>query len=124
MGTTTVYSFNANRLEWNAVWTISSVIEVVDVDAVNGFNFGQMADYITVAGLAKFNLDADFGSAPTILRLFNGTANKPSSLSDWDRAYLKALYHARQSSRLQPDLIRESMLRDLAVDSPVARSVN
>jgi hypothetical protein len=124
MGVTTVRSFSANRLEWNAVWTISSVIEVVDAGAMNGFNFGQMADYIAMAGLAKFNLDADFGSAPTILRLFNGNDTKTSSMSDWDKAYLKALYHARQSSRLQPDLIRESMLRDLALDSPVARSAN
>jgi hypothetical protein len=114
MGVTTVRSFDANRLEWNAVWTISSVIEVVDAGAMKGFKIGQMADYISMAGLAKFNLDADFGTAPTILRLFQGTQDaKPSSLSDWDKAYLKALYHTRQSSRLQTDLIRQSMLRDI-----------
>ena len=114
MGVTTVHSFDANRLEWNAVWTISSVIEVVDADAMKGFKIGQMGDYIAMAGLAKFNLDADFGTAPTILRLFKGTDDaKPSSLSDWDKAYLKALYHTRQSSRLQTDLIRQSMLRDI-----------
>jgi hypothetical protein len=125
VGTATVHSFNANRLEWNAVWTLSSVIEVVDAGAVKGLTFGQMADYIAMAGLAKFNLDADFGSAISILRLFKGTDEpKASSLSDWDKAYLKALYHARQSSRLQPDLIRESMLRDLTLDLSVAQSVN
>lgn len=114
MGFTTVHSFGANRLEWNAVWTISSVIEVVDAGAVKGFKFGQMADYIAMAGLAKFNLDADYGTAPTILRLFKETDDaEPSSLSDWDKAYLKALYHTRQSSRLQTDLIRQSMLRDI-----------
>jgi hypothetical protein len=114
MGVTTVRSFDANRLEWNAVWTISSVIEVVDAGAMKGFKFGQMADYIAMAGLAKFNLDADLGTAPTILRLFKGTDDaEPPSLSDWDKAYLKALYHTRQSSRLQTDLIRQSMVRDI-----------
>jgi hypothetical protein len=114
MGFTTVHSFDANRMEWNAVWTISSVIEVIDASAMKGFKFGQMADYIAMAGLAKFNLDADYGTAPTILRLFKGTDDaKPSSLTDWDKAYLKALYHTRQSSRLQTDLIRQSMLRDI-----------
>ena len=114
MGTTTVHSFGANRLEWNAVWTISSVIEVVDTGAMKGLKTDQMADYIAMAGLAKFNLDADFGTAPTILRLFKGNDDaNPSSLSDWDSAYLKALYHTRQSSRLQTDLIRQSMLRDI-----------
>jgi hypothetical protein len=114
MGVTTVNSFDANRLEWNAVWTISSVIEVVDAGAMKGFKFIQMTDYIAMAGLAKFNLDADFGTAPTILRMFKGADDaRPSSLSDWDEAYLKALYHTRQSSRLQTDLIRQSMLRDI-----------
>ena len=107
-------SFVATRQEWTAVWTISSVIEVVDAGTMKGFNFGQMADYIAMAGLAKFNLDADFGTAPTILRLFKDTDDaKPSSLSNWDEAYLKALYHTRQSSRLQTDLIRQNMLRNI-----------
>ena len=114
MGVTTVRSFDANRLEWNAVSTISSVIEIVDTGGMKGFKIGQMADYIAMVGLAKFNLDADFGAAPSILRLFQGTDDaKPSSLSDWDAAYLKALYHTRQSSRLQSELIRQSMLRDI-----------
>jgi hypothetical protein len=110
----TFQSYMATRLEWTAVWTISSVIEIVDAEAMKGLTFGQLADYIAMTGLAKFNLDADFGTAPTILRLFNGTDDaKPSSLSDWDKAYLKALYHTRQSSRLQTDLIVQSMLRDI-----------
>jgi len=114
MGVTTVNSFDANRLDWNAVWAISSVIEVVDAGAMKGFEYGQIADYVAMAGLAEFNLDADFGTAPTILRLFRVTdAANPSSLSDWDSAYLKALYHTRQSSRLQTDLIRQSMLREI-----------
>jgi hypothetical protein len=104
----------ATRLEWNAVWSISSVIVAVDAGAMKGLKIGQMADYIAMAGLAQFNLDADFGTAPTILRLFKSTDDaKPSSLSDWDKAYLKALYHTRQSSRLQTDLIGQSMLRDI-----------
>ncbi len=114
MGVTTVNSFDANRLDWNVVWAISSVIEVVDASAMKGFKYGQIADYVAMAGLAEFNLDADFGSAPTILRLFRVTDEaKPSSLSDWDSAYLKALYHTRQSSRLQTDLVRQSMLREI-----------
>lgn len=113
-GATTVHSFDVTRLEWNAVWTISSVIEVVDAGAMKGFKFGQMADYIAMAGLAEFNFDADFGTAPTILRLFEvpGEAGT-STLSAWDEAFLKALYHTRQSSRLQTSLITQSMVRDI-----------
>jgi hypothetical protein len=115
MGVTTVRSFDANRLERNAVWTISSVIEVVDAGAMKGFNFEQMADYIAMAGLAEFNLDADFGTAPTILRVFLAPReNRPPSLTDWDKAYLKALYQVRPSSTMQTDLINRSMVRDIS----------
>lgn len=114
MGVTTVRSFNANRLEWNAVWTISSVIEVVDAGAMKGFKISQMADYIAMAGLAEFNLDADLGTAPTILRVFLAPSeNRPPSLTDWDKAYLSALYHVRLSSTMQTDLINQSMVRDI-----------
>jgi hypothetical protein len=114
MGVTTVRSFDANRLERTAVWTISSVIEVVDAGAMKGFKFGQMADYVSMAGLAEFNFDADFGTAPTILHLFKAPEEaKPLSLSDWDQAYLKALYHVRLSSTMQTDLIKQSMVRDI-----------
>jgi hypothetical protein len=63
---------------------------------------------------AEFNLDADYGTAPTILRLFNAPAAAgTSSLDTWDEAFLKALYHTRQSSTLQTGLITQSMVRDI-----------
>jgi len=86
------------RVERTAVWTISSVIEIVDAGAMKGFKFEQMADYIAMVGLAEFNVDADFGTAPTILRVFLAPREiRPSSLTDWDKAYLRALYHVRLS---------------------------
>jgi hypothetical protein len=104
----------ATRLEWSEVWGISSVIELVSSARMKGFNLGQMADYIAMAGLAEFNLDADYGTAPTILRLFNAPAvTGTSSLGTWDEAFLKALYHTRQSSTLQTGLITQSMVRDI-----------
>jgi hypothetical protein len=102
------------RVERTVVWTISSVIEVVDADAMKGFKFEQMADYIAMAGLAEFNLDADFGSAPTILRVFLAPSeNGPPSLTDWDKCYLRALYHVRLSSTMQTALINQSIVRDI-----------
>ena len=96
------------------MWVISSVIEVVDAGAMKGFKFEQMADYIAMAGLAEFNLDADFGTAPTILRVFLAPSeNGPPTLTEWDKAYLRALYHVRLSSTMQSDLINQSMVRDI-----------
>jgi hypothetical protein len=106
--------FDASRVEHTEVWGLSSVIELVDSGQIKGFKFGQLADYVAMAGLAEFNFDADFGTMPTILRLFNAPAETGiASLSDWDEAYLKALYHTRQSSTLQAGLITQSMVRDI-----------
>lgn len=106
--------FDASRLEFTEVWGISAVIELVDSSRIKGFKFGQLADYLAMAALAEFNFDADFGTMPTILRLFNAPAETGiSSLSDWDQAYLKALYHIRQSSTLQPGLITQSMVHEI-----------
>jgi hypothetical protein len=106
--------YDSTRLELTEVWGIASVIELVDSSRIKGFKFGQLADYLAMAALAEFNFDADFGSMPTILRLFNAPSETGiSSLSDWDQAYLKALYHTRQSSTLQPGLITQSMVHDI-----------
>jgi hypothetical protein len=106
--------YGASRLEYTEVWSIASVIELVDSSRIKGFKFGQLADYLAMAALAEFNFDADFGTMPTILRLFNAPAETGiSSLSDWDQAYLKALYHTRQSSTVQPGLITQSMVHDI-----------
>jgi hypothetical protein len=106
--------YDSTRLELTEVWGIASVIELVDSSRIKGFKFGQLADYLAMAALAEFNFDADFGTMPTILRLFNAPAESGiASLSDWDQAYLKALYHTRQSSTLQPGLITQSMVHDI-----------
>ena len=113
-GIDVVESADDTRLEWNAVFSIESAIEVVDSGRMKGFKFGQLADYVTMAGLAEFNFAADLGTAPTVLRLFNAPGEAaPGGLSAWDEAFLKALYHVRQSSRLQTGLIMQSMVRDI-----------
>jgi len=105
---------DATRLAANAVWAISSVIEVVDAGRMKGLKFGQMADYVAMAGLAEFNFDVNVGTAPSILRLFEASSQPaPAGLSAWDTAYLKGLYHVQQSSPLQTGLIMQSMVRDI-----------
>jgi hypothetical protein len=105
---------DATRLAANAVWVISSVIEVVDSGRMKGLKFGQMADYVAMAGLAEFNFDVSVATAPSILRLFQASDQQaPAGLTALDLAYLKGLYHVQQNSPLQTGLIRQSMLRDL-----------
>ena len=74
-----------------------------------------MADYIGMVGLTELDIDADVGNTPTILRLFTSSQETPpSGLTAWDQAFLKALYHTDQSSRLQDSHISMMIVHDLS----------
>jgi hypothetical protein len=103
------------RLQTNYVDTFSSVIVMVDADLIKGINLGQLADYVAMIGLAKMDVDANVGDAPTILRLFAHSADvAPPTMSPWDRAFLEALYRTPQRSRFQSSMIANRVVRDVA----------
>ncbi len=102
------------RLQTNYVDTFSSVIVMVDADLIKDIKLGQLADYVAMVGLAKMDVDASLGDAPTILRLFADSADvAPPTMSTWDRAYLKALYRTPQQSRIQRATIANRVVRDV-----------
>jgi hypothetical protein len=103
------------RLAHDEVRDLSSVIVLVDSRSARGISFGQLADYVAIAGLAQIRLDANVGTAPTILHLFTDSTNSASpGLSPWDEAFLKALYHTEQSDKMQLSEIKLSILHDVA----------
>jgi len=66
-------------------------------------------------GMTKLKLDADMGDAPTILRLFTASAgDAPSNLSNWDRAFLKALYHTSHAARDQLAEITHKVMSEVS----------
>jgi len=104
-----------SRIRWGALVAFSSVIVVVDTSLVKDTSFGQLADYVAMVGLADIDLDDDVGDVPTILRLFAASAETPPpGLTAWDRAFLTALYHTDQSSRIQRSQIAARMLHDVS----------
>jgi len=74
---------------------------------------GQLADYVSLVGLADIDLDADGAGAPTILRLFHDP-NPPQELTPWDRALLYSLYNTSQSGKLQMTDMEVSMVERIA----------
>ena len=75
----------------------------------------QLADYVAMSGFAKLKPDALLGNAPTILTLFNAAHEAaPSGLTDWDKAFLRALYATEQKSKLQRSQIARQMVREMA----------
>jgi hypothetical protein len=78
-----------------------SVFEIIDASRTAGIDLHQIADYLAMMGLSNIDIDVDVGDAPSILQLFSPVRRVASGLSDWDAAFLTALYQTDQSSRTQ-----------------------
>jgi hypothetical protein len=105
----------ASHLELNVVWAIKRVYVVVDPTRFKGVKLGQLADYVSMAGLAQIKLDPNLGDDPTILRLFDADPQTASAgLTDWDVAFLKSFYATEQKSMLQRSSIAEGMIHTIA----------
>jgi hypothetical protein len=99
----------------NAVFDFFSIFAIIDTNRTQHSTLNQLAAYVAMAGLTHVDLDADLGSAPSILRLFSPSADNPSSdFSSWDDAFLKALYHSNQTSRTQRFDIAQRIAHDIA----------
>ena len=107
------------RLSLTAVPDLSSTIVVVDLKQCEGFGWGALTDYIAMVSLTNVDLSTNFVDMPSVLALFSAPADKRlTGMTDWDRAYLKAVYHSRRMARLQRVEIREQMVREM--DTSVA----
>ncbi len=106
--------YGGTRLSAAAVPDLSSAIIIVDLKQCEGIGWGALADYIAMAALTNIDVDTNFSDVPSILSLFNvPTDKRQTGLTDWDRAYLKALYHTNRMSHLQRVQIREQMASEM-----------
>jgi len=104
----------ATRIVFNETRDLTSALIMVDGSRARGVNFGQLASYIAMLGLAEIRADADVADAPTILHLFSRSENdRPPGLSNWDEAFLKALYHTEQTDKQQLGEIKTTMIEGL-----------
>jgi len=101
------------RLSYGAVQALSSVIIVVDSARITHLNMGQLADYVTMVGLAQIRLDGNTGTAPSVLGLFRESDSPPQGLSLWDQSFLDGLYSIDQSSVLQVSALKTHMFQQI-----------
>jgi hypothetical protein len=105
----------ASHLVLNVVWAIRRVYVIVDPTKFKGVKLGQLADYVSMAGLAQIKLDPHLAGDSTILTLFDTSPQAASAgLTDWDRAFLKSMYAAEQKSVLARSAIAQEMVREIA----------
>ena len=83
---------SVSRLRTEIRNDISRAIIILDFDKLEGMNFTQIADFAAMVAFSQVDLDADFSGYDSILSL---TSDRQfEGISDWDMAYLKALYSA------------------------------
>jgi hypothetical protein len=105
----------ATRIVFNQTRDLTSALVMVDGPRARGINFGQLASYIAMLGLAEIRANADVADGPSILHLFSRSANeRPTGLSAWDEAFLKALYRTEHTDRQQLAEIKTAMVQEIA----------
>ncbi len=104
-----------SHLTFNVIWDIYRVFVIVDQSRLQGATREQLGDYIAMVSLAQLEADPQLADAPSILTLFERDARTaPDGASDWDTAFLNALYRTDQKSVLQRTLIAREMVREIA----------
>lgn len=86
----------ASRLRSDIRDDLNKVIIIIDVDRIGDTTFTQLADYVAMVAMAQIDAKAPTAGLPTVLNLFDDPRGTPG-LSDWDVAYLTALYKAEQN---------------------------
>lgn len=71
---------------------------IVDLDQTEHLTLTQLADYAAMVAFAQIDPDADVGAFSTILNVFENPA-ATSELTDWDLAYLGAVYTGERNQR-------------------------
>jgi len=103
----------ASRLRSDIRDDLNKVIIIIDVDRISETNFAQLADYVAMVAMAQIDANASIAGLPTVLNLFEDPQGTPG-LSDWDVAYLTALYNAepsRSTAQGQAGDLRSLMLQ-------------
>ena len=100
------------RIELNGTKNLTFVMVIVDGHSIQHRSVGQVADYVSMVGLGRLDANLQNPEAPTILNLFAG-AQEPQGLTEWDEAFLHALYHTPQASRLQRSAIARSIVEEV-----------
>ena len=71
---------------------------IIDLTRMDGVTFQQLGDYVGMVALAQIDPEAETRAYDTVLNLFDQPAHSPG-LTDWDAAYLAALYDAELNRR-------------------------
>jgi hypothetical protein len=87
--------YESSNINPSVQQAIVSAWVVLETRATFGKSLTQIADYAALRGLAMVRPAELDGSEDTILALFEPRLKAPAKLTEFDRAYLKSLYHVQ-----------------------------
>lgn len=108
-----VSDYSSSMIGSKSRQSIGAATIVVDIRRVRGLSDDALASFVTMVALAPLKLPPRPIATPTITNLFSDApADRETDLTEWDRAYLAALYRvaANRSSSVQ----RSSMTARIA----------
>ena len=110
----TVTVRDGSRMRSNIRYDLGWVVIVVDMSRTNGVSFGALSDYVAMVTLAQVDPTVAAPPRSSILTLFSDPEGT-SSLTDWDKDYLRALYEVppnRANSHQQESMMARNMIRN------------
>jgi hypothetical protein len=75
--------------------TITRMIVLVDANRIAGMRYSTLSAYLAMVSLAQLRPNADAQMVDTVLSAFRDPAAAPEDMTDFDHAYLSALYAMR-----------------------------
>ena len=114
----TLNTYAASLIDTQMIVRLATTIVIIDVEKSTGFSLESVAAYAAMVSLAQVKLSTDYSSYPSILSMFSGakdSSDAPRDLSEWDYAYLRALYATppNRVSRAQRTRIYGEMVKQL-----------
>ncbi len=118
-GTSTAKVYSSSLIETNIQVDLEGTYVIVDVNKATGFALDSVASYAAMVSFAQIKGFKDFNGFPSILALFSPGLDKaraPTGLTEWDKAYLHALYSIppNREAWIQRTRLTGEMMRALA----------
>lgn len=106
----------SSRINSPAQVSIKGVTVMVDVPRIAGVPFDALADYLAFGILSRTRIDADPKSASITALFVAEEDSRPTGMSDFDLAMLKALYKIpiNRSAAVHRNQIASEMIKEIA----------
>lgn len=99
---TAEFGVTASRIRDSHEEAMGHVIIILDTSRIGSVSFASLADYVSMVALSQVDPQIDARAYDSVFNLFAENASRTQRMTDWDLAYLRALY-AMRGDAASPD---------------------